>query len=107
MLDIRCYCPSLIEHVYEGEKPEKIVAVGHLNDEEVDQSVTASFLFKNGNQFIYFLIHVLIQLKFTGKTASMSANSKAKYPNEAVIVGQKGTIKVINTQYLHFLVSNQ
>ena len=49
MLDIGCYCLSLIEHVYEGERPEKIVAVGHLNNEGVDENVTASFLFKNGN----------------------------------------------------------
>ena len=50
MLDFGCYCLSLILFIFKGVKPDKVVAVGHLNSEGVDESVNASFLFKNGSE---------------------------------------------------------
>ena len=51
MLDIGIYCLNIVEFVFDGEKPEKVLAVGHLNQEGVDESVSASFLFKNCKLF--------------------------------------------------------
>ena len=51
MLDIGIYCLNIVEFVFDGEKPEKVLAVGHLNQEGVDESVSASLLFKNCKSF--------------------------------------------------------
>lgn len=63
MLDFGCYCLSLILFIFKGVKPNKVVAVGHLNSEGVDENVTASFLFKNGSEF-NLISHLLILLTF-------------------------------------------
>ena len=36
-------------------------------------------------------------ISFVGKTASINTNARVRYPCEALIVGAKGTIKVIQS----------
>ena len=99
MLDIGFYCLSLILFIFKGEKPEKVVSVGYLNNEGVDESIVASFLFKNGSQ-LNLVSNLLILLEFLGKTAQMSINSLVEYPNKAFIIGEKKIYVVIDNVIL-------
>jgi dihydrodiol dehydrogenase / D-xylose 1-dehydrogenase (NADP) len=62
--------------------PEKISAVGNLNENGVDLNCSAVLKFKNG------------------RTATISTHSQINLPNEAHIVGTKGTIKVFFFKFL-------
>ena len=53
-MDIGIYCININEMVFDGEKPEKISAIGHLDCNGIDFNVNASLLFKNGKKK-YFL----------------------------------------------------
>ena len=59
-----------------GNSPLDIKAVGHLNEDGVDESVSVALKFDNG------------------RTASLSTSLRVKYPCEAHIVGTKGVLKV-------------
>jgi len=77
ILDLGVYVINIVEQVYNGEMPEKINAVGHLNNDGVDLSVSAALKFKNG------------------RTATIATHSQVQLLNEAHIVGTKGIIKVL------------
>ena len=62
--------------IFTGEKPESIKALGHLNQDGVDLSMSATLKFK-GNRI-----------------ATILTNSEVDLPNEALIIGTKGTIKI-------------
>jgi dihydrodiol dehydrogenase / D-xylose 1-dehydrogenase (NADP) len=76
ILDLGVYTINIVEQVFNGEMPEKISAVGNLNENGVDLNCSAVLKFKNG------------------RTATISTHSQINLPNEAHIVGTKGTIKV-------------
>lgn len=74
--DIGVYAINAVLIAYNDERPLQVKAVGHLNREKVDESVSASMTFSNG------------------KTASVSVHSRVKLPCETVITGTKGYIKL-------------
>ncbi len=76
ILDIGVYTINIVEQVFDGEVPEKITSIGHLNESGVDLDVSAALKFKNG------------------RTATISTHSQVQLPNEAHIAGTKGIIKV-------------
>lgn len=75
-LDIALYPTQLTCLVMGGEMPEKILATGHLNENGVDETITASLLYSKR------------------RVASITASFRADLPSEAYIVGTKGTLKV-------------
>ncbi|CAG9765470.1 unnamed protein product [Ceutorhynchus assimilis] len=75
-LDIGVYILQFQQLIFRGLKPESIVAAGHLNNEKVD--VTASAIFKYPDN----------------KTAVVTCDATAEMPNEGLIVGTKGVIKI-------------
>ena len=77
VLDLGVYLINVVEQTFKEETPEKIAAVGHLNSNGVDLDFSAALQFKNN------------------RTATISTQSLFELPNEAVIVGIKGIIKVI------------
>ena len=76
VLDLGVYVINIAEQVFVGETPEKVLAVGHLNKNGVDLDFTAAVQYKNN------------------RTAALSTHSMVELPNEAIIVGSKGTIRV-------------
>lgn len=78
ILDLGIYGIQFACFIFNHEWPEKVVTSGFLNDDGVDLSVSATFLYK-GNRTATILTHSLVDL-----------------PNEAHIIGTKGTIKVPN-----------
>jgi dihydrodiol dehydrogenase / D-xylose 1-dehydrogenase (NADP) len=76
VLDLGVYTINIVEQAFNGETPEKVLAVGHLNKNGVDYDFAASLQFKDQ------------------KTASISCHSLLNLENEATIVGTKGIIKV-------------
>jgi len=78
ILDIGIYGLQFCQFVYKGLKPVKFVASGFLNDGGVDIVANAIISYPEM------------------KSATISISCCTQYPNEAVIVGTKGTIKVPN-----------
>lgn len=76
ILDLGVYTLQLIQYVYGCVEPEAVTAYGFLNEDGVDQSVSAVLKYKEG------------------KIALLSTHSRCLLPNEACIIGTKGTIKV-------------
>ncbi|KAG1669718.1 Trans-1,2-dihydrobenzene-1,2-diol dehydrogenase [Nymphon striatum] len=76
LLDIGIYGVQFITLAFGQEIPSKVVAVGHLNNNDVDKAICASFQFPNGG------------------VASLTTSTEIKYPCEGVIYGTKGTIKM-------------
>lgn len=76
LLDLGIYALNAVTMVYNGEKPEKIAAVGHLNEDGVDIAMSASLLYKNK------------------RIAQVATSGIAEYPNDMVITGSKGRIKI-------------
>lgn len=81
LLDIGIYCLSAILMVYENEAPEKVVAVGHLNEQGVDESLSVSLQFSNG------------------RLANMMTSCRVDLPCDLVVVGTKGTLKLPNPMW--------
>lgn len=79
--DIGIYALNAILMAYNDERPVQLKAVGHLNNEKVDESVSASLKFSNG------------------KVASLSVHSRVQLPNEVVISGTKGFIKLTSPMW--------
>ncbi|KAF4101062.1 hypothetical protein G5714_017494 [Onychostoma macrolepis] len=76
LLDIGIYCVQFVLMAFNGEKPETIQATGVCLDTGVDEAM-------------------VVTLKFSGqRLAVCTCTITAELPNEAVIVGTKGTIKV-------------
>ncbi|XP_017759341.1 PREDICTED: trans-1,2-dihydrobenzene-1,2-diol dehydrogenase-like [Eufriesea mexicana] len=76
VLDLGVYAIQLACLIFNNEMPHNVHATGCLNEEGVDQSVTAIFQYK-GNRTATIITHSLVNL-----------------PNEAYIIGTKGMIKV-------------
>ncbi|KAF7238825.1 Trans-1,2-dihydrobenzene-1,2-diol dehydrogenase [Varanus komodoensis] len=76
LLDIGCYCVQLACMVFNGEKPESILASGFLHDTGVDK--TASII-----------------LNYSGdRQAVLTCTMTARMPNRASINGVKGVIEI-------------
>ncbi|XP_068174473.1 trans-1,2-dihydrobenzene-1,2-diol dehydrogenase-like [Antennarius striatus] len=76
LLTLGVYCLQFSCMVYNGEKPESVHATGVLLDTDVDETV-------------------VVTLKFCQKRmAVFTCSVNLQLPNEAVIVGTKGTIRV-------------
>ncbi|GFX46138.1 trans-1,2-dihydrobenzene-1,2-diol dehydrogenase [Trichonephila clavipes] len=82
ILDLGIYPLNAVSMIYNNEKPEKITAVGHLNDDGIDISMTCSLKFKNN------------------QTATVTTSGIAELPCHIVIIGTKGQIKVPNPMYV-------
>lgn len=78
VLDLGVYAIQFASLVYNNEMPHTVRAVGCLNEEGVDQSISASFVYE-GNRTATILTHALVDL-----------------PNEAYIIGTNGKIKISN-----------
>lgn len=78
ILDLGVYGVQFACLIYNHEVPESVKASGCLNEEGVDISTSATFQYK-GN-----------------RTATLLFHSKVDMPNEAFIMGTKGTIKIPN-----------
>jgi dihydrodiol dehydrogenase / D-xylose 1-dehydrogenase (NADP) len=76
VLDIGVYCVQLTSMVFKGEKPQKVIAGGHVNSHGVDESTSTTCVYSNG------------------RTATLITHCRVELPNEAFIVGTKGTIKL-------------
>jgi len=76
ILDLGVYAIQMATLVYNHDKPTSIKAVGHLNDEGCDMSMSASMSYSDG------------------RTATILTHCGVELPNEAVIIGTEGTIRV-------------
>ncbi|XP_023188777.1 trans-1,2-dihydrobenzene-1,2-diol dehydrogenase-like isoform X1 [Xiphophorus maculatus] len=76
LLNIGMYCLQFVCMVYNGERPESIQATGVCLDTGVDETV-------------------VVTLKFSEKRmAVFTYSSSIQLPNDAIIVGTKGTIQI-------------
>ncbi|KAM9860934.1 trans-1,2-dihydrobenzene-1,2-diol dehydrogenase [Aulostomus maculatus] len=76
LLDIGIYCLQFICMVYNGEKPEYIQAVGVCMETGVDETVVVTLKFSNNRMAVF------------------TCSSGLQLPNDAIIVGTKGTIRI-------------
>lgn len=76
MLDIGVYNVQFISLIFGGERPLQILAAGHCNADGVDESSSATLVYSGG------------------RTATMVSHGRVRLPNEAVVAGTKGMIKV-------------
>ncbi|XP_039867120.1 trans-1,2-dihydrobenzene-1,2-diol dehydrogenase [Simochromis diagramma] len=77
LLDIGIYCLQFISMVYNGEKPESIQASGVVHVETgVDETVVAILKYSKN------------------RMAVITCSSGVKLPNDAIIMGTKGTVRV-------------
>lgn len=75
-LDMGTYCCNFASLVFGGAKPTKIIAGGHMNASGADDSSSSTFLYPGG------------------KTATLMTHSQVDFPNEALAIGTKGTLKL-------------
>lgn len=81
LLDIGVYCLQFVLMVFNGERPESIHATGVLLESGVDESM-------------------VVVMKFSRKRMAFCAFSiAAQLPNDAVISGTKGSIKVLGPMH--------
>lgn len=76
ILDLGVYCLQFQQFIFRGMKPTKVVATGHLNQCETDESTSAILTYEGG------------------KTAVFTTSAVLQLPNQGIIVGTKGTLKV-------------
>lgn len=76
ILDLGVYCLQFSQFVFNGLKPVKVVASGHLNDHGTDASASAILKYPEG------------------KTTVFTTSAIIELPNEAIVVGTKGILKV-------------
>ncbi|XP_028999305.1 trans-1,2-dihydrobenzene-1,2-diol dehydrogenase-like [Betta splendens] len=81
LLDLGIYCIQLISMVYNGEKPECIQATGVCLETGVDETVVATLKYSKD------------------RLAVLTCSLRMELPNDAVIVGTKGTIRVPSTMW--------
>uniref|UniRef100_A0ABM5EI15 Trans-1,2-dihydrobenzene-1,2-diol dehydrogenase n=1 Tax=Pogona vitticeps TaxID=103695 RepID=A0ABM5EI15_9SAUR len=79
LLDIGCYCIQFACMVFNGEKPESILASGFLHDTGVDKTVSIILNYSRHRQ------------------AVLTCTMTAKMPNRASINGTKGMIEIPST----------
>lgn len=82
ILDLGVYCLQLSQFVYKGFTAEKVVASGHLNNYGTDAAASAILSYSGG------------------KTTVFSTSAVVELPNEAIIVGTKGTLKVKRFKFI-------
>ncbi|CAG7826362.1 unnamed protein product [Allacma fusca] len=75
VLDLGVYCVQFASLVF-GERPQKIIAGGFLNEHGVDLSTSSTLIFSGG------------------RTATLVTNARVELPSEAIAVGTKGTLKL-------------
>ncbi|KAM9860935.1 trans-1,2-dihydrobenzene-1,2-diol dehydrogenase-like [Aulostomus maculatus] len=81
LLDIGVYCLQFVLMVFNGERPKSIQATGVLLDSGVDESVA-------------------VVMKFSRKGMAICTFSiAARLPNDAVISGTKGSIRVVGPMH--------
>ncbi|XP_053722791.1 trans-1,2-dihydrobenzene-1,2-diol dehydrogenase [Synchiropus splendidus] len=76
ILDIGVYCLQFICMVYGGEKPESVHAAGVCTDTGVDETVVVTLKFSKNRMAVFM------------------CSSTILLPNEAMIVGTKGNIRI-------------
>ena len=76
ILYLGIYMMQFVLHVFGGEKPETVKASGLLNSDGVDVTMSATFTFKSG------------------RTATIVTSNQVTLPNEGIVIGTEGTIKV-------------
>ncbi|XP_061567204.1 trans-1,2-dihydrobenzene-1,2-diol dehydrogenase-like [Cololabis saira] len=76
LLSIGMYCLQLVCMVYGGEKPESIHASGVRLDTGVDETVVVTLRFSRNRMAVF------------------TYSSSIQLPNDAIIVGTKGTVQV-------------
>jgi len=76
VLDLGIYCIQLAQLAMGKEKPEKIIAGGHLGPDKVDESTSATLLYSGG------------------RTATLLSSAVVNLPCEGFIIGTKGTLKL-------------
>ncbi|XP_043263235.1 trans-1,2-dihydrobenzene-1,2-diol dehydrogenase-like [Colletes gigas] len=74
ILDLGVYGIQFVRFVFNDDEPDSVQASGCLNEEGVDKYVSASFYYKKN------------------RTATIITSSLAALPNEAYVIGTKGTI---------------
>lgn len=75
VLDLGIYMLQLVQFIYK-DPPTDIVCTGHLSKAGVDESISCALKYKDG------------------RTATLSAHTRANMTNKAEIVGTKGAITV-------------
>ena len=75
ILDLGIYTIQLAQLVYGGEEPT-VTASGHLGEEGCDESASISLTYSNG------------------RTATLVTHSRVNLPNQAIIIGTKGTLSL-------------
>ncbi|XP_044751974.1 trans-1,2-dihydrobenzene-1,2-diol dehydrogenase-like isoform X2 [Coccinella septempunctata] len=78
ILDIGVYCLQFQQFVFRGLQPTKMVVNGSLTQDGVDGTTGALISYPGG------------------KLASITCSAEVKMPNEAIIVGTKGTLRIPN-----------
>ncbi|XP_069673551.1 trans-1,2-dihydrobenzene-1,2-diol dehydrogenase-like [Periplaneta americana] len=76
IMDMGVYCLQFAVMVFGARLPDHIVALGHLNSQGVDSDAAAILNYNDG------------------KTATLSINTNVSLPNEAIVLGTKGSAKV-------------
>lgn len=75
VLDLGIYMLQLVQFIYK-EPPTDIVCTGHISKAGVDESISCALKYKDG------------------RTATLSAHTRANMTNRAEIIGTKGSIAV-------------
>ncbi|XP_042892092.1 trans-1,2-dihydrobenzene-1,2-diol dehydrogenase-like isoform X2 [Penaeus japonicus] len=75
-LDLGVYCVQFASLIMGGERPEKVLAAGHLNDNGVDATTSATLVYSKG------------------RVATLNCSIRCELPCEGIVVGTKGTLKV-------------
>lgn len=76
ILDLGVYCLQFQQFILRGQKPSKVVASGHLNSYETDESTSAILAYPGG------------------KTAVFTTSAVVQLPNEGFVVGSNGILRV-------------
>lgn len=76
ILDLGVYMLEFQQYVFRGLRPIKIAVNGHLNNQNTDESAAAIITYPEG------------------KMAVVSTSARVSLPNEGIVVGTKGTIRM-------------
>lgn len=88
-MDLGVYVLQFQQYVYRGLKPQKFLCAGHLNQYKTDESFGAIITYEDG------------------KIADVAASARLPLPNEAIVVGTKGVIRVSHHPHsLHHTICN-
>lgn len=77
MLDVGIYCLGLVDYVYGGDLPEKVLAVGDVTAEGVDKASAVSMKYGGG------------------RLATFATSGVVELANRAEIFGTRGTLRVV------------